>query len=729
MLKKYLHCFIVFLFLFSCQEPKLIIESKSDNSYLTEISVNGKIITGFSPDIYTYDLTSDLKTVTIAASGAKFTSFVAGTGEKSLNLGKNQITISVYSESDEKASFYYLNIYYFDDSSTYITDLKINGNSVDNFAYDQYVFEYPIYEDTVININPITINKGAVISGAGDINLDPSSDSINLKFTVTSKDTKNSTLYTVILNRKNIDSSGFYNMIDLSYEFQKDGYKTVICGDSLSVGYGFFNGGGFSEAKDTYSGILSWAHLIRDAIIRSDPYFIHADQLMIGSKSPSVSFSKSFSGNGADLPESNYWMPLNNRNIVVTNITSASEEIIFRYTVKNHITKKIVLYFSKTPYDVGCSFDIYVDNTLKISDFNTTGNVSLYNGFELTVAELSDISLGEHEVKLTNFKNTNKGTSMGFFMLGAGSKYSPVFLTGKSGVTTKFFVDNNYTELNSRIINNFPDMVILTLGANDSSNPGGIPSGKVELSDYYKNLRSMISKIKEKNRYTQVLLISPPLWNGVDENYIKSYGVKMKTVAVEFGCMFLDTAKLLENFPPKNETVVKWRDWRVDDIHFTHYGNTIMARNILSNIASYAPYSKEFIDADMVFTESNNMFIPEHGWLIVKYNSSTGVFEPSNSTLNYSRNFIKSISRISKQSKMEIKTFKADVSGVQQLNVEQYGSNSFEFYTRSDSFGLDYRNLWILKRGYQSNGTDIPYLLTDADFVTYAGHLNFLISW
>ena len=427
-------------------------------------------------------------------------------------------------------------------------------------------------------------------------------------------------------------------------------------------------------------------------------------------------------------------MPLNNRNIVVTNITNGDEVVVFRYSVQNHITKRTVLYFSKTPYGVGCSFDVYVDNVKKISDFDTASHdANYFKGFEMAVVELDGLTLGDHEIKLTSFKNTTtltaKDPTMGFFMLGIGSKYSPTYLTGKSGVSTAFYTQDDYKELKKRVLDHNPDLAILIIGANDSSNPGAEPSGLVSLGDYYTNLTNIVKKIKEKNKYCQILLISPPLWEGVDKSHIISYGEKMKLVAGFEKTQYLDTIKLFENIPAQNEIATKWRDWRIDAIHFSHYGNTIMARSILNKLAPYSPIPRGFIDADMVFTSTNNMFIPEHGWMIVKYNDTTKKFEPMRYDWNYGRNFIRHVNKVDGSSIMEIGTFPTGTPGMPKLTVEQFGANSREYYTRSETFWNDYQRFWILKRGYQSNGTDLPYVVTSDEYTSQAEYLKFVISW
>ncbi|HPO49400.1 MAG TPA: hypothetical protein PLO89_03655, partial [Spirochaetota bacterium] len=242
MSKRIISTLIVFSFflMFSCTEPVLIIPSKSDNSYLSSITVDGAQIENFSSDNTSYYIKTANNRIVIDGTKVNQNASVTGFGARDLVLGKNRITISVYSESDKMSTFYYLYVYHYNDSSAYLTDLKIDGDSINDFASDKYVYNRRIEKNVSTLIEAIPANPGSIVTGAGEIKLDISSDTINLKISVTSKDASSTLEYTIIFNRSGF--TGFYNVTDLSYEFQKDGYKTVIFGDSLSVGYGFFNG-------------------------------------------------------------------------------------------------------------------------------------------------------------------------------------------------------------------------------------------------------------------------------------------------------------------------------------------------------------------------------------------------------------------------------------------------------------------------------------------------------
>ncbi|HOV14401.1 MAG TPA: hypothetical protein PK771_08970, partial [Spirochaetota bacterium] len=186
MIKNFLFVFTVFFVFISCQDPVLVIPSKSDNSYLSEITIDGVPLENFSTSQYNYKIKTTKKEVTVDAKKVSANSTVTGLGIKNLILGGNLITLSVYSESEKNATFYYLNIYCYDDSSAYIYDLKINGESVSNFSYDKTTFNCDLQNNSKINIEPLPVNSDATVNGAGLVILDLSSDTIPVNFTVTS---------------------------------------------------------------------------------------------------------------------------------------------------------------------------------------------------------------------------------------------------------------------------------------------------------------------------------------------------------------------------------------------------------------------------------------------------------------------------------------------------------------------------------------------------------------
>jgi len=747
-MKNNIFIMFVFFLIISCQPITVVeIQEKSKSAYLETITLNSKMVSNFSTDVFNYTLyrhESEGTSITIQATSSDSKSTISGlVNNVELQLNSlNKFTIGVFSEDTTMANFYTINIYLYDDNCVLLKDIIIDGKSIDNFNSELYTYNVKSYSNSV-NLSFLPMNSNATINP----------ESISFSFSDNSTDTLNQSVilsastytkkYTVVVQKLSSSSgSGMYNGIDLSYELQKDGFSTVIAGDSISVGYSFA-GVNINNSSDSYPGLMSWSHMIRDAIHRNDPDFIHADQLQIGAKYSTTSFTKSWANNAAI--SNSYWMPFNNRNLTISNITKSDEEIVIRIPNNNLYQNKAYLWFSTTPYNVGCSMDIHLNGTILMSDFNLyTIDANYYNGFETKIVEIKNLIPGTNKISLTNFKNTAGGSAMGFFLNGVSSKYSPVYLNGRSSATSDYYVDFDVPNgaFQKRIADKKPDLFIYLIGANDSVNTSGIGNnglnelgavkGIVPLAQYELNIRNLVTKVREVNPYSQILLISPPVWSNADGDIadfelnkiiIKEYVEQMKRVAIETNCMFIDMIELFNNIPfTQQATGPQGRDWREDYVHLSKYGNTLLARTIADMLMPQGLYNKEMVDSERLYNEKNNFFIPNNGWIIVKYNNTNGFFDTLTNVFDYSKNYIKSINRVSKSSIMNINVFKTENIGLPHLKVEQFGSNNVEFYTRPESYWDTFQKFWILKNNVSTN-----YLLTDTDFDTQ--NMQFLISW
>ncbi|OHD08805.1 MAG: hypothetical protein A2086_04400 [Spirochaetes bacterium GWD1_27_9] len=760
----------ILLFFTGCSEPKIIFpEAKSDADKLQSIKIGGVEISGFSSSIYTYNIKITEQQVNleqkinieVVKQNPKST--VSGDGLRTLVLNEsNKITITVFSESEKYVTSYYLNVFYYDGGNTFLESLKIDGVVLSDFDCKTITYNYDIANtNTKATIEATCINPNSTISGTGEVTLDSSSDTTKVTLTVTSENKVNTATYNIFINKVNYDTDIYYNFgPDFSSLFQQNGFTTVIFGDSLSVGYGFNNGEGFNNAYNQYPGLLSWSHMMRDAIYRNDPDFIHADQVLVSSK-----YSYGFtdfvkSDNGV----SNYLFPFNNRSLRVLldkyknndGITQSDEKIKFNYTTE---TDNIVLYFSATPSDVGCSFEVYLDEVFqKTVDVSSVKDVTQdvvelpYRGYEPIIVNLTvpkPKKKGNYEIKLTNFKDTsisstykdNGRTKLGFYFNGIGSKYSPVYLTGRSSATTKFYVNNNYEELNERVLKHQPDFVILIIGANDSSNIYGLGaeseaiiknfSGMVDVSQYKTNLQNIINKIRELKPYSKILLLSPPKWTNTNTSTekIKTYVTAMKQIAIKNNCMFMDLIQFFSNFTdPKGIPFAIWDNYSVDDVHFSKLGNDLLADSILEHIMPQGLYPKDMIDTSKIYTTATNYFIQENGSIDVTYDATTKIF---NVAKGYSKNYIVNVYREGPISSFRI-YYHLNTKIKPAFNVIQTGDNLKEFDVRPRSIGYangyDYNDFWILFKK-DSSADVVDRLLTESDFIKYQEYLKFEISW
>ena len=581
----------------------------------------------------------------------------------------NYFDITVISEDSKVTNVYKVNIFYCDlKTSSMLKDFSVNEQNIEGFAPDYYNYKINLTGESVIP-NFFSVSEDATIACVdSDGNQYFSNNSYNwgnktsLTLTVTVTLNGKKSVYSFELNKIQTDiiSDIFHNFSDMSAQFAADGYTTVIAGDSLSVGYGFF-GSGFTNAWDNYSGILSWSHMVRDAIHRNDAGFVYADELLDNGKvekSNSIKFTRWWS-DGRKEATSSYWMPFNNRNVYFYNISS-TDEMSFSVNNSNATTNKAILYFARNPGDTACSFKVKLngkDVNVKVSDqtcrslevdrVDLTGNKAFtgdnsylartykknfYSGRELVVVEISNLTEGENKVTLNSFTNTKSKDSCGFFILGCGTKYSPVYLNGRSGATSDFYIDTDVGDgaFNQRLCvpkgkeRIAPDCLIWIIGANDSVNGGGAgyngtddkgkSKGTVAVEQYKKNLATVLAALRKKNPKMQIILLSSPVWgtkaSNDDPNYetrrdlLLQYAEAMKSVADDYGAMFLNNIHLLDTLPVNEASDTEAAVyWRTDSIHFSRFGHTVLAKNLLSKLMPLGIYPKDMIDAEKIYCE------------------------------------------------------------------------------------------------------------------------------
>ena len=675
--------FVLFLMLFvSCQVTikETVITPKSSDALLSKLEIyNGEKLLdiNFSSTRYeyVYFLQEDGTNFEVSLKYEKSDSnSKVYANSDSLILesnSSNYFNITVISEDAKVTNIYKVNIFYYDlKSSAMLKEFSVNEQSADDFVPDYCSYKINLTGDSFI-LKFHAISDEAIVTcvdSEGTRYVSGASyswgDKTNLTFTVTVTLNETKSVYTFELNKIKTDvvSNIFYNFSDLSAQFASDGYTTVIAGDSLSVGYGFF-GKGFTNAWDNYSGILSWSHMVRDAIHRNDSGFYYADVLYDDHKidGENIEVTRCWS-NGNIEPTDSYWMPFNNRNLYIHNISKATE-VTFTVKNSNATTNKAVLYFARNPGDTACSFKVKLngnDIKVKVSDqtcrslevdtVDLTGNKAFtgddsylaktyksnfYAGRELVVVEISNLSTGENRVTLNSFTNTKGKTDCGFFILGCGTKYSPVYLNGRSGATSDFYIDTSVENgaFNQRLCvpkgseRVAPDCLIWIIGANDSVNGGGVGNnglndkggvkGTVAVEQYKKNLNTVLATLREKNPKMQIILLSSPVWgtkaSNDDPNYetrrnlLLQYAGAMESVAENYGAMFLNNVHLFDSLPVNEASDTGAAVyWRTDGIHFSRFGHTVLAKNLLSKLMPLGLYPKEMIDAEKIYCEGIN---------------------------------------------------------------------------------------------------------------------------
>jgi lysophospholipase L1-like esterase len=437
--------------------------------------------------------------------------------------------------------------------------------------------------------------------------------------------------------------------------------------------------------------------MIRDAIHRNDKYFTsYEDLLYLVSNVTTMQIII----NRATVNTT----PFNNRYLSTkTNVNSDS--ITFYYKHSNH-TNKAVLYLFCNPNNTSCTFDVYVDGILKTT-VNNNGTGKNYQGFEplyITLDVTGDNI--EHEIKFTNFtQNATTPDLNGYcqvYLQAIGSKLTNVYLTGKGSQTTQFFIDN----INDRILQYNPDLFIFIIGANDRAS--------LSPEQFDTNLRSILTQVRTLRPNCQIMLLSPTdsqndsdetLNNGtyIPNSITNEYIEKMREIAIDFNCYFLDLVKLFANIP-RNE-------WRYDNVHMTKYGNTILARTVLNLIMPNGLYDKSMVDSNISYNSGKISKLPEqiHGWAYIAWNGSAWVVSAASNDGSILAATKKDIYKISLQLKYTIGTF------LYGFNANQFGSVGNILSTRIYSYGSDFADIVIMKNGVLVSNSD--YNTTDMKFI------------
>lgn len=177
-------------------------KAKSDNNYLESITVNGEQVESFekSKTKYFAEVENKVKKATIKATSEDDTATVTIDGPKVLEVGDNEYTISVKSESNT-TKFYKVIVTRKDEeesSNTDIKSIKIRGYHL-NFDKNSKTFYLNIKkEDTELDITVNTKDKKANYDIEGNENLE---DGSVVKIVVTAQNGDTDT-YRIIIQKE-----------------------------------------------------------------------------------------------------------------------------------------------------------------------------------------------------------------------------------------------------------------------------------------------------------------------------------------------------------------------------------------------------------------------------------------------------------------------------------------------------------------------------------------------
>ena len=222
--------------------------AKSTNANLSDLGVTGETLSpAFDKDTTSYTVTvdSDTDKVTITATAEDNRSTVTGTGEKDLTYGSNPFEVKVTAEDGTTTKTYTVVIERELSSDVKLSDLKVDGTTVDGFDPDVPTYTLPDVGNDVdsIQITATPENDEATVEvvGAdanGNVPLEVGENTIEVK--VTAQDGSVGT-YTVTVTREADDNNDLKSLevegYDLTPDFDKDetNYTLTVPSDVDSI--------------------------------------------------------------------------------------------------------------------------------------------------------------------------------------------------------------------------------------------------------------------------------------------------------------------------------------------------------------------------------------------------------------------------------------------------------------------------------------------------------------
>lgn len=175
-------------------------DTRNSNAYLKELTINGQKI-GFEKDIveYTYTVNSNINKLDIVALSELETSTVTITGNDNLQIGENEVIITVKAE-DESAKEYKIIVTKEEiKEGTLLQSLTIEGYNI-NFNKSTFEYNITIKHGSKLNIITIPANENYKVEILGNENLKNGSI---IKIIVSNENNGESNIYKIKVNVSN----------------------------------------------------------------------------------------------------------------------------------------------------------------------------------------------------------------------------------------------------------------------------------------------------------------------------------------------------------------------------------------------------------------------------------------------------------------------------------------------------------------------------------------------
>ena len=203
-----------------------VTKAASNNNYLSNLTISeGKLTPDFNRETleYSVHVGNEVKTMDVDATAEHEAATVSGTGLKSLGVGTHKIDIVVKAENNEERT-YSINVTRDASSNKDLSDLKIDGTTIENFNKDVLEYEYNV-ENSVdsVTILGVVEDETASVTGDGPISLVTGENDIEI--TVTAED-GTFKVYKIKIVRAKSDNNYLSNLTvsegQISPEFSKE---------------------------------------------------------------------------------------------------------------------------------------------------------------------------------------------------------------------------------------------------------------------------------------------------------------------------------------------------------------------------------------------------------------------------------------------------------------------------------------------------------------------------
>ena len=214
---------------------------KSTDATLDSLTVSeGTLTPTFNKNTlnYTINVNNDVTSIDVNATTTDSNATVTGTGTKQLNTGNNLINIVVKSESGTENT-YTINVIRAKSSNNNLTDIKVDGNSIENFSSNTLKYNLPkvSYNRTSINVEAILSDPKASVTGVGNISLNTGDNKIEIVVTAEDGSTKT---YELNIEREKNNNAKLQSLsignYTLTPAFNKDTLEyTVTVGEDVNI--------------------------------------------------------------------------------------------------------------------------------------------------------------------------------------------------------------------------------------------------------------------------------------------------------------------------------------------------------------------------------------------------------------------------------------------------------------------------------------------------------------